>query len=234
MAGQPALRAAPVPVTANPALAEGLALLALVSTVLVGAVVVALHLLRPDVAPLARGISHYANGPAGGLMRLATALLGLGGLALVAGLALGIAPAARSVAGLALLGLWSVAQLVTAGFPIDAPGAPPTTAGAIHGLAGLSFVLPVGAALLLARGYPRDPRWAPVARPARALGLALLAAAVALYLLIEPLAGLGVGGLAQRVYWVVLLAWLACTALWLRAAVGAGDRTPARLSPSAP
>jgi hypothetical protein len=92
-------------------------------------------------------------------------------------------------------------------------------------------VLPVATALLLARGYPRDPRWAGVARPARALGLALLAAAVALYVLIEPLAGLGVGGLAQRVYWVVLLAWLTSTALWLRAAA-AGDRPPPAGSPS--
>jgi hypothetical protein len=210
------MRTAVVPTAAAPA--AGLALLALGSVAVFGGALVVLHLLRPDVAPLVRGISHYANGPAGGLLRAAAAVLGLGGLALVAGLALGLAPAARSVPGLLLLGLWSGAQLVTAAFPIDAPGAPPTTAGLIHGLAGLSFVLPVAAALLLARGYPRDPRWAGVARPARALGLGLLAAAVALYVLIEPLGGLGLGGLAQRVYWVVLLGWLTCTALWLRTA----------------
>jgi hypothetical protein len=229
------MRTAVVPSTAtrsSAALVGALALLTLASVALFVAALVALHLLRPDVPPLARGISHYANGPAGGLVRGAAAGLGLGGLALTAGLARGLAPAARSVAGLLLLGLWSAAQLVTAAFPIDAPGAPPTTAGAIHGLAGLSFVLPVAAALLLARGYPRDPRWAGVARPARALGLALLAAAVALYVLIEPLAGLGVGGLAQRVYWIVLLAWLTATALWLRAAA-AGDRPAPDGSPSA-
>jgi hypothetical protein len=84
---------------------------------------------------------------------------------LVLGLARGVEPAARSVAGLALLGLWSAAQLVTAFFPIDAPAAPPTLAGTIHGLAGLSFLAATAAALLLARGFGRDTRWAAFARP---------------------------------------------------------------------
>jgi hypothetical protein len=105
-------------------------------------------------------------------------------------------------------------------------------AGRIHGLAGLRFVLPVAAALLLARGYPRDPRWAGVARSARALGLALLAAAGALYVLLEPLAGLGVGGLAQRVYWLVLLLWLTATALWLRTAATGGPQPQPAVSPT--
>jgi hypothetical protein len=42
------------------------------------------------------------------------------------------------------------------------------------------------------------------ARPAGALALALLAAAVLLYVLIEPFAGLRIGGTAQRVYWAFL------------------------------
>ena len=202
-----------------------LATLALVSITGFSAVLVALHLLRPDVPPLAMGVSHYANGAAGGIFRVATAALGLGGLALMLGLALGLAPAARSVTGLALLGLWGVAQFVTACFPIDAPGAPATTAGTIHGLAGLSFLAAVASALLLTRACQRDPRWLAIAGPMRVLALTLLVAAVALYVLIEPLAGLGVGGLAQRIYWVALLAWLACTALWLRSTSAAPERS---------
>jgi hypothetical protein len=69
------------------------------------------------------------------------------------------------VARLALLGLWSVAQLITASFPIDAPSAPPTISGRIHGLAGLSFLAAAAAALLLARGFGRDTRWAAFAQP---------------------------------------------------------------------
>jgi hypothetical protein len=109
-----------------------------------------------------------------------------------------------------------VRQLITAFFPIDAPDAPPTVAGTIHGVAGLSFVAATAAALLLARGFQRDTRWVAFARPAGALALGLLAAAVVLYVLIEPFAGLGLGGAAQRVYWAFLLAWLTWTALGLR------------------
>jgi hypothetical protein len=170
-------------------------------------------MLRADVSPLAQGISHYGNGPYRWILPVAIGVLGVGGLALVLGLALEVTPAGRSVAGLALLGLWSAAQLITAFFPIDAPGAPPTVAGTIHGLAGLSFVAATAAALLLARGFQRDTRWVAFARPAGALALGLLAAAVVLYVLIEPFAGLGIGGAAQRVYWTFLLAWLAWTAL---------------------
>ena len=117
-------------------MASRLAVLALASVAVFAATLVALHLLRADVSPLSQGISHYGNGS--WILPIANGVLGVGGLALVLGLALGVAPAGRSVTGLVLLGLWSAAQLITACFPIDAPGAPPTLAGTIHGLAGLS------------------------------------------------------------------------------------------------
>jgi hypothetical protein len=208
---------------------SGLAVLALASVAAFGTTLVALHLLRADVSPLAQGISHYGNGPYSWLLPVANGVLGVGGLALVLGLASSVAPAGRSGAGLALLGLWSVAQLITAFFPIDAPGGPPTIAGTIHGLAGLSFLAAAAAALLLARGFRRDTHWAAFARPAGALALALLAAALGLYVLIEPFAGLGIGGAAQRVYWTFLLAWLAWTALGLGNAA-AGSRMQTRRS----
>jgi hypothetical protein len=212
--------------TKGTSMASRLGVLALASIAAFGAILVALHLLRADVSPLAQGISHYGNGPYRWILPVANGVLGVGGLALVLGLVLGVTPAGRSVTGLALLGLWSAAQLITAFFPIDAPGASPTVAGTIHGLAGLSFVAATAAALLLARGFRRDTRWVAFARPAGALALALLAAAVVLYLLIEPFAGWGIGGAAQRVYWAFLLAWLTWTALGLRnTAVGSRTRT---------
>ena len=100
---------------------SGLAVLALASVAAFGATLVALHLLRADISPLAQGISHYGNGPYRWLLPVANGVLGVGGLALVLGLASGVAPAGRSLAGLALLGLWGVAQLITAFFPIDTP-----------------------------------------------------------------------------------------------------------------
>jgi hypothetical protein len=102
---------------------SGLAVLALATVAAFGATLVALHLLRADVSPLAQGISHYGNGPYRWLLPVANGVLGVGGLALVLGLPSGVAPAGRSVVGLALLGLWRVAQLITAFFPIDTPAA---------------------------------------------------------------------------------------------------------------
>lgn len=187
---------------------------------------VALHLLRPDVPPLARGISHYANGPYGFLLTVASVVLGVGGITLVLGLYRSVAPSAGSRVGLVLLGVWGVATALAGIFPIDAPGAPPTIAGAIHSLAGLNFLCAVGATLLLARRFRQDDRWAAFARPAVVVARAVLVAAIALYILIEPLSTLGLGGLAQRVYWATLLVWLAVTALRLRA-IAATQRSAA-------
>ena len=139
---------------------SGLAVLALASVTAFGGALVVLHrVLRADVAPLAPGIGHSANGPAPGAPadhhRPSSAWAGWRWWA---GSRWGWRPRPGRCRGLLLLGLWSGAPLATAGFPIDAPGAPPTPAGLIHGLAGLSFVLPGAAALLLARGIARDPR----------------------------------------------------------------------------
>ena len=87
-----------------------LAGLTLASVAAFGAILVALHLLRIDVSPLTQGISHYGNGAYRWLLPVANGILGVGGLALALGLAFGVAPAGRSVAGLALLVLWSTAR----------------------------------------------------------------------------------------------------------------------------
>jgi len=175
----------------------------------------ALHLLRADVSPLALGISHYANGAYYWILQLGLFVVGVGGLAIVFGLAREIAPAARSVAGLILLGVWALAQPVGAVFPIDAPGASPTLAGTIHSMAGLSFLAAVFGMLLVSRRLSADTRWVAFAHSALLLACGGVAAAVVLYILIEPLAGLGLGGLAQRVFWMLTLTWLSGMALRL-------------------
>jgi len=142
-------------------------------------------------------------------------VVGVGGLAIVFGLAREIAPAARSVAGLILLGGWALAQPVGAVFPIDAPGVSPTLAGTIHSLAGLSFLAAVFGMLLVSRRLSADTRWVAFAHSALLLAWGGVAAAVVLYILIEPLAGLGLGGLAQRVFWTLTLTWLSVMALRL-------------------
>src|SRR4030095_1281370 len=105
------------------------------------------------------------------------------------------------------LGLWAVSQPIAAAFRIDAPGAPSTLAGTIHSLAGLSFLAAVFGMLLVSRRLSADTRWASFAPSAVLLAWGGVVAAVVLYVLIEPLAGLGLGGLAQRGFWALTLIW---------------------------
>src|SRR5579884_2864879 len=78
--------------------------------------VIALHVLRPEMKPLNRTISEYALGPFGYLMTIAFIIRGLGELFLVTGLALGTMRSSRSWTGLALLTLATVCSFLVAIF----------------------------------------------------------------------------------------------------------------------
>ncbi len=143
-----------------------LARIALAGGGVCAAILVLLHILRPDVDPIGRRVMEYALGPYGLLMNLAYLVLGLGALALVAGLARAIAPLGRSRFGLLLLAAWGVSALLAAVFNVDPRDAPRTLAGLIHIKAALlGFPSAVFATLLLPDRWRHDPLWAPVYRP---------------------------------------------------------------------
>jgi len=157
----------------------------------VGSLVVAvllLHWLQPDLAPLDEAMSYYVHGAQGWLLTAGLLGLGLGSVALTAGLATAAAGPGSRV-GRWFLALWSVGVLLAGIFPADPPGnwdKPLSRAGMIHGNAALvAFVaLPV-AALCLARSFRRDPQWRPCAGVLLALALA---AAVSLLAFMASLA----------------------------------------------
>jgi hypothetical protein len=175
-----------------------------------------LHLLDSSVNPLTHGISYYAVGPYENLMTAAFIILGLGGLALTTGLYLALPVKARSLAGLALLGLWSFATVLAGIFPLDAEGASPTTSGVIHNITGMNFLCIAVAAMLISRRLKHDRRWWSVGKTAMWLALAVIIASLLLFILLGPLHSLGVGGVAQRVYWAAVLIWLLFVAIRLR------------------
>ena len=82
-------------------------------------------------------------------------------------------------------------------------------------VAGLSFLAAVFGMVLVSRRLSADIRWVAFAHSALLLAWGGVAAAVVLYMLIEPLGGLGLGGLAQRVFWTLTLTWLSGMALRL-------------------
>jgi hypothetical protein len=129
----------------------------------VGVFVVAvavLHGLEPRLDPVREAVSYYVHGRCGWVLTAGLVALGAGSAALTIGVARGLRRGAASVACLAA---WSAGVLLGGIFPADPPGnwdRPPSTAGAIHGIAAMVAlaVLPV-AAILVARASRRDPRW---------------------------------------------------------------------------
>jgi len=197
-----------LPSTLPPIGIMALAGIGMLSVGLFFACVVLLHLFRPDVDPYTSGLSTYALGPYGYWINFAFIVLGLGGSTLSVGLFLSLRPEARSLAGLILLDFWGMTTILAGIFAIDPEGGPQTTAGAIHNLVGLNFLLIAIGAWLISRRCGRDPHWETISPVATALALVIIGAAVFLFVMMGPFQSLGFGGLAQRIYWLTVLAWL--------------------------
>src|SRR5215204_5537884 len=108
-----------------------------------------LHVVSPEVDPVARPVSEYALTDFGWLATLRTLAQGIGPIAL--------AVALRSErAGALLLLVVGLLKLAMPLFPVDALGTPATSAGLIHNLLGnITFFLFPVAALLLFRALGR-------------------------------------------------------------------------------
>ncbi|HEX6121674.1 MAG TPA: DUF998 domain-containing protein [Ktedonobacterales bacterium] len=201
--------------------ARSLALLAwliIAGIVLYLAIDVLLQLLPPHYNPLRVPESDFARGPYGWLMTVNFIVRGAFSLTLLAGIALSMPPAARSRAGLALLGVWGIGAFLLALFPADPYGAPATHIGAIHLLIALvAFGAIAVAELLLARSFTRDAAWqayAPVATMLAVLA-AIGACLVALPPLLFPHLAARIGGLTERIFLGFALLWMLAVAIWL-------------------
>ena len=158
-----------------------LATLSLVLTALFLLLILALHVLRPDVNPLVSGISYYALGQLGFLLGVAVACIGTAGILLAIAL-WPVTPATAGRIGLILVMLWGLTSILAGLFPLDAPGAAPTLSGRIHGLTGMNFLLIVPALLLIELGSGIGARTATYW-----LAWGLLVAAVLLFVFNGPL-----------------------------------------------
>jgi hypothetical protein len=184
--------------------------------------ILALHWLQPGLDPLDEAVSYYVHGAQGWLPTVGLIGLGLGSLALTAGLAQSVdGPGAR--VGCWCLAVWSLGALLGGIFPTDPPGnwsKPPSTAGLIHGNAALlAFVaLPV-AAILLERALRHDPRWRRAVGILRALAIAAATSLIA-FLTSLSTVFLSPGpptllGLTERILLTVYAAWLGAASVGL-------------------
>jgi hypothetical protein len=184
-----------------------LAYVSIMATFFFLAAVVALLFLAPEIDPMQSGISFYALTRYGSIINIALALAGLSGMSLAVTLWSTTLSAAGRI-GLALLIAWGIASILAGAFPLDAPGAAPTLSGSIHNLAGLNFLLVVPAMLLIE--ITRSTLVPPTGRRPSTYWLTwlVLASAILLFIFNGPLSSLDIGGLVQRLYWLVLAVWL--------------------------
>ncbi|HEY3232336.1 MAG TPA: DUF998 domain-containing protein [Roseiflexaceae bacterium] len=178
-------------------------------------IIVALHVLRPDLNPIQRPTSEYAVGPYGYLMTSAFFSMSVASWALVIGLYQGVSQPARSRIGLGLLGLWAVGVLIAMLFPIDLEGAPQTISGTVHRMNGpLTFLSLTAGVILVSRRFKHDETWRPFHRTALILSLVMLAAFIGTFLSIATESGFA--GLTQRIYLATFVTWFLLTAARLR------------------
>ena len=186
-----------------------------------------MHVFRPDLAPASHMISEYAVGPYGLVMQTVFVGLSAGCAMLLIGLVRSGPPSIAARVGTALLAVASIGLIVSAIFPMDLPGAPPTQSGHLHDL---SFFVNVAsiflAIVLLTVSFGSDLHWRSFRRTSVVL-LSLIALAFVLQFL--TLHKGAPYGLANRFFIVVLLAWLFATSNQLR---NSALRYPVRSSSS--
>jgi Protein of unknown function (DUF998) len=171
---------------------------------LVGVIaVVALHFLRPELAPMSRRLSEYAIGRYGGLMTAAFVCVGASLLTLAAAIAGAGRPLWCRVVAFAV-GLAGVGMSVSGVYRTDVSRSG-ATADAVHSAAsGLATLALLSAAVI----------WTAVAsRRVAAVGIA--ATAVVLGAVSPALHRSQWSGLSQRLLWLTLLAWVVVAAFEL-------------------
>jgi hypothetical protein len=179
------------------------------ATAYVIAVILLVHVLRPEDDLFSSPISLYAVGRFGFLMTTALFTWGLAGWALGLGLRRALAQAARSPVGLALLVVFGAGLIVASFVPMDVPFRPhnPSPTGALHLFsASLSTVLSPFAALLVSNGFQCEVGWRDFRPFARRLAFVILAAMALVFTIFVTYPPMF--GLAQKTYALLVLSWM--------------------------
>ena len=173
-----------------------------------------MHVLRADYQPASHMISDYAVGEFGWVM-VTVFVAWSGGIALLLSALLVAEPSslARRLGAL-LLGITSIGLLVSASYPTDLPGFPDTHEGNVHTLSFLVNIVSMLVAIpLLSFSFGQKSGL----RSFRPVALALALAVVLAFLLQFFTLRKGMSyGLTNRLFVIVLLSWLICTAARLR------------------
>lgn len=183
-----------------------------------GLALFALHFLRPDYTPIDHMISDYAVGRLGWIMTSAFLGLSAGCLILAIGLYRFGPQSWLARCGAPPLIVAAIGLAVSAAFPTDLETAKSTHTGDIHTLSFLvNIICTILASGLLSISFGRDPAWRSFQPYAVGGAILVVLAFIAQYLTLHRGAPYGI---TNRVFVVVLLAWLLGTAYRLRRVAG--------------
>ncbi|MGH3003785.1 MAG: DUF998 domain-containing protein [Gaiellaceae bacterium] len=193
---------------------------ALVGIVAYVAIDVALVFLRPHFSVLHNAESDYgSNGRYAWLMDLNFVLRCLLSLAVVRALAVTVRQP-RLRAALGLLAVWAICSGLLAFFPDDPVGTRTHGLAEVHlALAGIAFVCVLLGTRLATRALRREQHWRPVIVPLTVLSWGALVPVLLLgHAHLRPHT---LGGLYEKLFLAVELAWLLVAAAWITASHGA-------------
>jgi hypothetical membrane protein len=142
---------------------------------------------RGEYSPVAEVVSALEAGPNGWIQQVSFVVLGVLTIAQAAGLHRALAPTRAGVLGPAVLALTGVGALVAAAFPLREDAAGVTYDPGGHMVGGMVFFLGTPVAfLLLGRRLAADPGWRALAPWMTRAGVALVASAIAMNVLVIP------------------------------------------------
>ena len=179
----------------------------------VGAVVV-LHVLPTGLSPVRNAVSQYGITRYRLGYRVQTISLGVAGAAAAVGIAEAAPGRGRFV--LVVLGVFAVARLAISWFPMDAPGSEPTSDGRAHGLLAIAtFLAIIVAAARLPQLVHTVGGWHGVATASVVIAWAMVASMVAMIASRRSAGTRGYFGMAERVFYVAIVAWLVAVGIAL-------------------
>jgi len=166
--------------------------------------------LPPHYSPVRQAESDLAVGPYGYVMAVNFVNRGVFSSLFLYGLVKSLPPRAGLRTGFGLFGMWAVGALILAVSPTDVSG-PVTAHGFVHLVAAtLAFLGAAIGAVSLSRGFQREPALRVVGRYAMPVAALALVFFFVLYgaPLVFPHAAAKVGGLVERVFIGLVLAWM--------------------------
>lgn len=178
--------------------------------------VVAAHIVRPELGWTTNFLSEYAIGPRHSVMTAAFVVHGMGILLLAAALWRQVDRSWITRTGLLLLALAGLGALAIAAFPMDPKGTDPLTfSGTIHdSVALVHFLSATAATLLVSLRFGRSVQWRSHYRSEMTLALLALASLVA-FLIIYPLQAGDNPPRPEFSYYVYVSQRLVVATLWL-------------------